>query len=345
MTKAVIRVMVRHILPLMLAGTMSAQSVGDRRPIGEIEFFGYKGLDVARIRAALPFHEGDLFPPQNSDDDPALRVNQSIRETLGRDATDVNVVCCDGRQFLMIYIGLPGASSRAVALNRAPTGPARLPADVMELNDQLLDAWMNGVFRGNATEDRSQGFSLLADPDARAIQLKLRSYAPNHERDIRRVLATSGDARHRAAAAMTLGYARASVTQVNALVDACFDADGTVRNNAVRALDVLFEARGDLAKRVRIDRFIPLLTSGQWSDHNKVIHLVEILTRPRNPQVLASIRAGALENLVEMARWRSQHSWDARLVLGRVAGIDETRLQELTHQGPVDEIISAASAH
>jgi len=174
------------ILLLMLPARSAAQpgNVPDRRPIGEIEFFGYKGLDVARIRAALPFHEGDLFPPQNSDDDPALRINQSIRETLGRDATDVNVVCCDGRQLFMIYIGLPGASSRVVALNRAPTGLARLPADIMELNDQLVDARMKAVFRGNATEDRSQGFSLLADPAARAIQLKLRSDAPNHERDI-----------------------------------------------------------------------------------------------------------------------------------------------------------------
>jgi hypothetical protein len=348
MTNAVIRAMVRHILLLMLAGTMSAQAVGDRRPIGEIEFFGYEGLDVARIRAALPFHEGDLlrFPPQNPEDDPSLRINHSIREMLGRDATDVNLTCCDGRQNLMIYIGLPGASSGVVALNRAPTGPARLPADIMQLNAQLGDAWMKAVFHGNGAEDRSQGFSLLADPDARAIQLKLRSYAPNHERDIMRVLAISADAGHRAAAAMTLGYARASTTQVNALVDACFDVDSTVRNNATRALDVLFEARGDLAKRVRIDRFIPLLTSGRWTDHNKATHLVEILTRPRNPEVLAAIRAGALDNLVEMARWRSQgHAWDARLVLGRVAGIDETRLQELVRQGPVDEIISAASAH
>jgi len=213
-------IMAPLILLLMLPVGIAAQQrdVPDRLPIGEIEFFGYKGLDVARIRAALPFHEGDLFPPQNSDDDPALRINQSIRETLGRDATDVNVVCCDGRQLFMIYIGLPGASSRVVALNRAPTGLARLPADIMELNDQLVDARMKAVFRGNATEDRSQGFSLLADPAARAIQLKLRSDAPNHERDIMRVLATSADARHRAAAATTLGYARASVTQVNALV-------------------------------------------------------------------------------------------------------------------------------
>ena len=348
MTNAVIRVMVRHILPLMLAGTMSAQSVGDSRPIGEIEFFGYKGLDLARVRAALPFHEGDLvqFPAANADADPSPRINQSIRQTLGRDATDVIVNCCDGRQHLMIYIGLPGETNRAATFNRPPTGSARLPADVMRLNDQFGDALLRAVGRGNAAEDRSQGFSLFADPDTRAIQLKLRSYAPSHEREIMRVLATSADAGHRAAAAMTLGYARASVTQVNTLVDACFDVDSSVRNNAARALDVLLEARVGLAKRIRIDRFIPLLTSGQWTDHNKATHLVEILTRPRNPEVLAAIRAGALDNLVEMARWRSQgHASDARLVLGRVAGLDETRLQELVHQGRVDEIISAASAH
>src|SRR5262249_12930658 len=177
---------------------------------------------------------------------------KSSRETVGREATAGTVPCCDGRQNLMIYIGLPGSSSRVVALNHEPTGPARLPAAIMQLNDQLGDAWMKAVSRGNAGEDRSQGFSLLADPDARAIQLKLRSYAPNHERDIMRVLAASADGRHRAAAAMALGYARVSVTQVNALVDACFDVDSSVRNNAARALDVLFEARGGLAKRIRI---------------------------------------------------------------------------------------------
>jgi hypothetical protein len=344
-------IMAPLILLLMLPVGIAAQQrdVPDRLPIGEIEFFGYKGLDVARVRVALPFHEGDLvqFPPANADADPSPRIKESIRQTLGRDATDVNVTCCDGRQHLMIYIGLPGETNRAATLNRAPTGLARLPADVMRVSDQFGDALLKAVVRGNAGEDRSQGFSLFADPDLRAIQLKLRSYALSHGRDIMRVLATSADARHRAAAAMALGYARASVGQVNALVDACFDVDSSVRNNAARALDVLFEVRGDLAKRVRIDRFIPFLTSGQWTDHNKGVHLVEILTRGRNPAGLASIRrAAALENLIEMASWRNEgHAGDARLVLGRVAGLDETRLQELVHQGRVDEIISAALAH
>src|SRR5512138_3824259 len=55
-------IMAPLILPSILAGVLSAQPAGrpDSRPIGEIEFFGYKGLDVDRVRAALPLHEGDV---------------------------------------------------------------------------------------------------------------------------------------------------------------------------------------------------------------------------------------------------------------------------------------------
>jgi hypothetical protein len=266
--------MVLHILLLVPAATSSAQPPGDRRPIGEIEFFGYKGLDIERVRAALPVHEGDLFPAGNSSEDPAVAIRRRIQEVLGRDATDVQFICCADRQNWMIYIGLPGETSRGVAFNREPTGASRLPA------------------------------------------------------------------------AVTLSHARASVPQVDALVEAAFDVDGRVRSNAVRALDVLFTARADLATRVRVDRFVALLTSGQWTDHNNGILLVEPLTRGRNPDVLSTIGAAALENLVEMARWRNKaHAGAARFVLGRAAGIDEARLQELVQRGPIDAIINAALAH
>ncbi len=29
--------------------------------IGDIEFFGYKGIDISRIRKALPVREGDAY--------------------------------------------------------------------------------------------------------------------------------------------------------------------------------------------------------------------------------------------------------------------------------------------
>jgi hypothetical protein len=43
----------------------------ERKCLGEIEFFGYKSIDVVAIRSVLPFHEGDAFPPakvKHSDD-------------------------------------------------------------------------------------------------------------------------------------------------------------------------------------------------------------------------------------------------------------------------------------
>ena len=43
----------------------------------------------------------------------------------------------------------------------------------------------------------------------------------------------------------------------------------------------------------------------------------------------------ASDSLIEMARWREfGHAQSARLILGRIAGIDEERLQRLAHDDP-----------
>ena len=43
-----------------------------------------------------------------------------------------------------------------------------------------------------------------------------------------------------------------------------------------------------------------------------------------------------------MARWRDPgHASDARMILGRVAGIEEKRLQKLVAGGEVEPILSA----
>jgi hypothetical protein len=61
--------------------------------------------------------------------------------------------------------------------------------------------------------------------------------------------------------------------------------------------------------------------------------------------VLDALRAQALPNLIEMARWRSPgHAYSARVILGRMAGIDEERLQAWIGEGRVDEILDAVSA-
>lgn len=339
------------ILHLTLAVAMAVgqpQDLPDRRPIGKIEFFGYKGLDVERVRASLPLHEGDLFPPESlrPSDDPSQTILERIQQTIGRGATGVNFTCCDERQRWIIYIGLPGGSSREVAFHPAPRGDARFPLDFLMSGDEFSQAWEHAVLSGNAAEERSQGFAISADPVLGAAQMELHGYALRHEAEILTVLETSAAAEHRALAAQALGYAQPSHRQVAALARACFDADGAVRNNAARALGVLAGVNPALLRRIPPATFMPLVTSTEWTDRNKGIVLIEAMTRSRDPRVLAAVRDAALDSLIEMAKWRTAgHAYQARVVLGRLGGIDEKRLQELAQQGSIDEIISAASAH
>jgi hypothetical protein len=50
-----------------------------------------------------------------------------------------------------------------------------------------------------------------------------------------------------------------------------------------------------------------------------------------------------MDSLVEMARWKEpDHAHDYRVLLGRIAGIDEARIEQLIETGKIDEIIAAA---
>jgi hypothetical protein len=61
--------------------------------------------------------------------------------------------------------------------------------------------------------------------------------------------------------------------------------------------------------------------------------------------VLAKLQERALDSLIEMTLWREAgHAAFARMLLGRVAGIPEQRLEELAGKGPPQQIVDAATA-
>lgn len=208
---------------LWLAAAAGAQT--ERLKVGIIDFYGYQGLDLSAVRAALPVHEGD----QVSEDQ---MENLIERIKQGARASDVNTVCCDSQGGLMIYIGLHGRSAKDVPYGPAPAGNARLPQAVGELGRQYSDALEPAIRKGSAGEDWSKGYALSADPALRAIQLRMREYAAGHQRVLQRVLESSSLAGQRALAAQLMGYARQSRTQIAVLVRASRDPDGDVRNNA-----------------------------------------------------------------------------------------------------------------
>jgi hypothetical protein len=330
------------VMVVIFASRATAFLAPDRRPLGEVDFFGYKGLDVAAVRAALPFHEGDSFPPANVHSDQLKRkVADAIRQAIGREPTDVSFICCDAKQHYMVYVGLPGESYEVLAFNPAPTGGVRLPKDALKLGQDLDHAWASAVMNGRATEDDSAGYALTNDPKARKAELALRDYALQHEDLVRQVLTSSSDAEHRGLAAQMLGYGRQSDRQIDDLVHASLDPDDGVRNNAVRALEVLATAKPALARSIPPQPFIRLLRSGAWLDHNKASLVLAALTTTREPKLLDELRADALESLLEMARWRYiGHAEAALTILGRIAGIEEDTLNKLIDAGQTGTILA-----
>src|SRR5438477_572203 len=81
------------LIVLLFAPVIDGQNKPKR--IGAIEFYGYAGLDVDEVRAAIPVHEGDLFT--TSDDtffETLNRIKKEIKRVTGSPPSDVAAVCC-----------------------------------------------------------------------------------------------------------------------------------------------------------------------------------------------------------------------------------------------------------
>ena len=298
--------------------------VGQDKPklIGEIEFFGTSGIDVNKLRAALPFHEQDRFTGETFAEK-FESAGIAVKQVTNQWPTDLTNVCCDERGNWVIFIGLAGKSIR---YNPPPKGQARLPQNILNLYDRFIKVIMENVQQGAAAEEYATGYALSAYAPLRSIQLEMRAYALRHETLLREVLANAADEKQRIVAAE---------------VRASRDSVGGVRNNATRALIVLAESNAKVAGEIPAGNFIELLLSGAWTDLNKAGSLLDFITKNRNEEILRQLRRReVLDRLIEIARWRS-HGTPARYILGRIAGIEESRLKQLVAAEQLETIIDA----
>jgi hypothetical protein len=321
------------LLGLLVLIPVVTQAQQQQIRVGYIEYFGTKGIAVETVKKTLPFHEGDEVSFDKLPD-LILKAKEVVKQSIGETATDVAPICCDDHDRWMVYVGLPGRNLEVIHYDLPPKGAIHFPAEVLTLYRQTIDLVFESV-HAKAIEDRSQGYALSAYPPLRAKQLAMREYATRNVALIRRVLNEAADSYQRAVAAELLGYAIHNKAQIRGLVKASRDADEGVRNNAVRALGVLAESRASIAKQIPAAGFIGLLNSGTWTDRNKGGFLIETLTRAREAKLLRSVGRRASDSLLEMARWQeANHAKTARLILGRIAGIEENRLQKLVDDDP-----------
>lgn len=148
----------------LLAATPSAVA-GDR--LGDIEFFGYQGFDVAKIRAALPVHEGGEFSQQTA----VSLVREAVAAAIGQQPTDVSTICCDELGNRLLFIGLPGSSYKSFAYHPEPSGKDRLPRAIVRLYSKLDRAIESAVRKGGgaAEEDDSNGYARQSSAQTLAL--------------------------------------------------------------------------------------------------------------------------------------------------------------------------------
>jgi hypothetical protein len=121
------------VMLVLVAMGAAALSAADRRPLGEIDFFGYKGLDLGAIRLALPFHEGDSFPPAKVKSDDLKRQSGQRGQARHRSRTDERFI-----RLLRRQAELHGLYRIARALPRWSHNGKELPGPTQRKGDAYL---------------------------------------------------------------------------------------------------------------------------------------------------------------------------------------------------------------
>jgi hypothetical protein len=326
--------------PIILFAIALSWQQPQHHHVGEIALFGTDGINVQKLQSALPVTKGEEL---TDDQIPELfeRIKSTVDSALGHKPTDVTMVCCNNRGEDIVYIGLGGRNTVTIPFVAAPKGRTCLSEDALRLYKAEMEAWVEAFRKGKPSEDDSQGYALLSDSTLRDNELAARKYAVAHQQRVEQVLQSCARPEDRQAAAWILGYALKSRKQIAAQVRASRDEDETVRNNAVRALSVLATSSSRTASEIPPDSFIELLNSGVWSDRNKAGWLLVILSSNRNPKLLQQLKSTALPSLIEMAKWDSGHAEAYRMLLGRIAGLEDAQIHQLIDSGKVNEILAA----
>ena len=147
-------------------------------------------------------------------------------------------------------------------------------------------------------------------------------------------------------AALVIGYAEKKRTVVDDLQWAMRDPDSGVRNNAMRSLGAIAVlAASDPEYEIHFTPtwFVEMLNSLLWSDRNKAAFALVNMTEKRDQRILDHIREAALPALADMARWKHlPHALPGVILLGRIAGMPETEIQDAWSKGNREAVIKRA---
>jgi hypothetical protein len=320
---------------VFLSGLAFAQ--GPR--IGVLDYYGLHKVTPTQVQKALGAKEGDPLPASKGNAEDRMDRIPGVVES------HLEAICCDDGK-VTLYAGIEEKGAPHFDLREPPGGDDELPMEITSAYARFLDAMQGGVRGGITDEDLTSGHARSADADTRAVQDMFPVMADENLRVLRRVLRNAGDEQQRAIAAYVIAYASDQKGVVNDLQYALTDADSGVRANAVRGLLALaVKERLDPKSEIQVEPtwFIEMLNSLSWTDRNRALGALQILTDSRDPAILQQMRERALPALIDMARWKTlAHALPAYILLGRIAGMPEEQIKASWSRGDREPLIAQA---
>jgi len=323
-------------LLLCLGGLAPAQAPR----IDVIDFYGAHKTPEAKIREAIGVKEGDPLPPSKGDAEERLDSIPGVAESHLEAVYDAKK--------MILYVGLEQRGAPHFDIREAPEGDMKLPEAITKEYRNFVETAAAASRYHIVAEDLTQGHARSADPETRKIQDRFPLFATDHLAELRDVLRNASDEDQRAVAAYIIGYAPNKRDVINDLQYALKDADAGVRANATRSLIAIEGlAKHDPNQGIKISPtwFIEMLNSLSWSDRNRAVMALLVLTDQPDPSILEQIRDRALQSLIDMARWKTlAHALPPYLLLGRIANLPEDQVQAAWTKGDREWVITRATA-
>ncbi len=319
----------RYLWALFLSSLSVFAGQTDLTPhVGAIEIYGDRKVSAQKIEKALGVKVGDNLPSREGAED---RIDKVPNIVVSR----VEAACCAGKD-LILYVGVEERESPHMEFHQIPTGPTTLLPSVMSSYRRFLDEVEASLRYKNADEDLTNGYSLMADPEARKIQQEFLTSTATDLNNVAAVVRDSSDPEQREAAAYLLQYAprgpHTTPVMINGIQWALQDVEDSVREAAMTSLRaVLVGAKVHQDQNIHFEAtwLVSLMDSVVWSDRFHASQALVELTDTPNPEALEMLRARSLPSVIEMARWHElKHALPAFILAGRLAGMSEDQIKK-----------------
>ncbi|MBL7698583.1 MAG: HEAT repeat domain-containing protein [Chitinophagaceae bacterium] len=322
------------IVALLCLGT-KAQSV----KIGIVDIYGNRSIPSGTIRQTAGVTDGDSVSQQSL---AARKIERSLEKIPGVKLAQTAVICCDNNERYVLFVGIAETDSSVFTFRKSPTLKIKLPDAYTNAYEHFERRMNEAMLSGQATDDWSNGYSLIKYPPARRVQEKYLRWANADFDGLRKVLRSSAYDNQRAAAVQIIAYNDDKSKVVPELIYAIRDENDEVRNNAAKALSAItyYMTLNPGKIRLPFQPFVRMINSVVWSDRSKGLAMLVQLSESRNEELFRQLKATSMPSLKEMALWKSEsHARPAFIILARMAGWADEKIRAVTTgQNFADEV-------